>query len=262
MAHELPIARDRQEVSDYIDTLEQVKSPLLLTDLPGGFLEFTDAVYSGVERNDIYARKFDRGPQGLGAHWDVYDDRINPERSWVGVFNIAGTSAVAATFLESDLAEAYDKRYPKPTADAREARRHFSALAFGSPYADIFHGVLTPSTGIVLPQKIAGPDVVHEITPDNEAEPGQYIKIIVPRAEVRAEFENDGYMRLDEFVTSSIGMAVKREREMSDTEVNARAWVDALREPVPTERPSSRRARLGRSQRGGRSDSGGSTLYD
>ncbi len=155
----------------------------------------------------VYAQRNEREPEGRGAHFDVYQGFIEEDRAWIGIFNLAGSAAVKTAVLPPGLADAYFASFPEPTDEAFEARRHFSAIALGTPGVKIKEGRLKAGTGLILPQRATGPHVVHDIVPDSGTEPGRYIKMAVPNKKKTSQqrMSAGNYMPLDQLVTEQLG---------------------------------------------------------
>ncbi len=203
------ILREITQPKELTAALENIKKsdaqPAVLCHLGGGALRFAFAIFPSASAENIYAKCQERDSEGKGAHFDVHQAFIDPVYPWLGVFNFAGTSDVQAMELPDDLAQAYATRYQKIDEAAYEARRHFSSIAMQADDANIFHGILRERGGLVLPQ-LQHQHIVHEVTPQNERQPGSFVKLVVAgRSEAaREQLESDGYQSLDTLTTDAL----------------------------------------------------------
>jgi hypothetical protein len=170
-------------------------------------LAFAQAAFPDTDTDKIYAQKNEREPEGRGAHFDVYQGIIEESHPWIAVFNLAGSAAIRTTTLSPALSQSYFDIFPEPTDEAFEARRHFSAIALSTPGAEISGGTLEADTGLILPQRVGGPHIVHDIVPITKSNPGRYIKMAVPNGKKSSQerMMRGKYLPLDQLVTEQLG---------------------------------------------------------
>lgn len=207
--HEIPLITDENPMTDAILAMRgEHSNPAVLCQLGGGILKFAGVVFPDQKPDAIFAQSNDREPEGRGPHFDVYDQYLNPDFPWLGLFNLSGDADLVVADLPTDLAETYFRMYPHPTDEAFDARRHFSAIALGNPNAEKGTGRLKNGTGLVMVQRRDRPQVIHDIVPDHPEQPGKYLKLIVPSGakDARKRMESGGYKTLDEVISEGIGM--------------------------------------------------------
>ncbi|HET7059831.1 MAG TPA: hypothetical protein VFH99_00715 [Candidatus Saccharimonadales bacterium] len=203
-------------IFDEPDTLsEQIASrgkPLngnvaLLAELGGGILRFAGAAFPEADVDNVYAQYNERQPRGRGPHFDIYDKKISEDYPWLAVYNLAGRCSVAAAVMPNFLADEYDRLYPEPNEAAYNARRHFGALVLNSPKSDVYSGVLNAGGGLVLPQSGEKSYIIHEIVPEDPAESGSFIKMIVPeqKSKTLKELRDNGFIPLGELTRGIVG---------------------------------------------------------
>jgi hypothetical protein len=131
--------------------------------------------------------------------------------------------------------------YPGPTDEAFEARRHFSAITFQAPNTETFTGKLQPGTGLVLPQHPNGPHIIHDITPTNPKNPGEFIKLAVPSSDEEAveELTSRNYVTLDELIT----------RGLSEFIPDKPIGIDSILPVIETAKTTARRGRRAMAKR-------------
>lgn len=182
----------------------EIEDNLALARLGGGVIRLAQSIYPCVDMSDIYAELREREPKGQGPHFDVYPAAsLDAQHPWIGVYNVSGKVALKATVLESDLHEAYNRRYPEPSEDAYKARRDFSAIAFGDPGAEIYTALLGQGDAMVIAQAKNSPALVHEVEPLSPSNPGSFIKLAVPAKNSYGTklLEMTGMKPLDELLT-------------------------------------------------------------
>lgn len=173
----------------------------LLTQLGGGVLRFSEAVFPDIDRDRVYAQKFIREFTGKGAHFDVYNDFVDEEHPLIGVYNLTGHAVLRAVALSQDLQEYYDKQYPHPTDEAFERRKQVGDLTLSEPGITVMEGKIEPGIGMIFPQFRLGRHLVHDVVP-TKSEVGSFIKLAVPKNESTAtkELKSRGYEPFSQFV--------------------------------------------------------------
>ncbi|HVV25901.1 MAG TPA: hypothetical protein VHC21_02620 [Candidatus Saccharimonadales bacterium] len=205
-----------------------------LAQLGRGAVRFAEATFPGASSVDqIYAQFNERESEGRGPHFDIYNEGLDENYPWLGVYNLAGTCEVAAATLPDDMAKQYAELYPEPNEAAHAARRHYGALVLGADTSRVGTGTLEPDMGLILPQRPQGPHIIHEVVPKNAADPGAFIKMIVPKKdEENLELIGEqGFMLLDELLTGAIEPA-ETENDFEPT---------SILPPAPGRRKSRRR---------------------
>jgi hypothetical protein len=205
-------------VDEYIEkTQSGVEHMPAITMLGDSVLDFARCVFPGTTPGSVYAQYRDREYQGKGAHFDVYDERLQQDHQRIGVYNLAGSCAVRAAILPPALSETYDALFPEATHEAKLARRHLSEVAFLTPGVEVRNGQMDPSWGLILPQHVGGPDIVHAITPFISNDPGSYIKLLVPdhqNFDSVTAIKEEGYQPLDKLLEAGIMYWAKRNRSV------------------------------------------------
>jgi hypothetical protein len=225
MPNQIGVITEQQSLIENLDYLQTQRSEatslheaLLLCRLGGGLLQFAETVYQGAPLSNVYASNHQREPQGRGAHFDIYGKLLNPDYPWLGVYNTAGETKVKAGLLPKDLAKSYFERFPEPSEAAHSARRDFSSIALNSPNAEVHQGQLSDHMGLVILQRVTGPHVVHNIVPEDSEEPGDFVKIILPKRdeETLESVYKSGMVSLDQLVTQSLPGDTNTERQISN----------------------------------------------
>ncbi len=200
---DLPVATTVDDVRDRLRSITDGSSHReLLCRLGGGLLEFASAIFPPDEEHvpqNVHAQTNTREPRGKGPHFDIYGTLIDPKYPWIGVFNIAGPATIRTTELPPNLTTYYASFYTGFTPEARDARRRLGTIAMRRPQIGTLSvGLLDPGMGLVLPQPIDGPHIVHEIMPLDPANPGRFAKLAVPSGEKAAtdQLEKAGYVPL------------------------------------------------------------------
>ncbi len=206
---EIPIVTTHSQLSEEVISIRtNDQAGAFITEISGGILKFAEAAFPEIDRDKIYAQPNEREPEGRGPHFDVYGTLLDKNFPWLAVYNIAGLAVMNVTELPEDLAKSYFIRYPEPTDEAFEARRDFSSIAFKTPDSKhkILTGTLKPDSGFVLPQKIDGPHIIHDIIPKDQREPGRFIKLVIPSISkaTHKRMKDGGYEPLDELMTKVI----------------------------------------------------------
>jgi hypothetical protein len=200
------VASDEQlkvELDRYRDMADN-SVDAVLCELGGGVLHFTEVVFPEAEGDRLLVQKFEREPQGRGPHFDLYSPYIDEAFPWVALLNLSGTAGLTTTRLPEDLRAAYFARYDGPSDEAFDARRPLSSFALNAPGAEVRTGKLEAGRGLLLPQREAGPHIVHDIVPVGSAQ-GVFVKAVVAKAGTIEFLNEKGYVTLDEFTTKSIG---------------------------------------------------------
>lgn len=238
MTRELSVFTDQEQLTAVTSLrVSGEGSRAMLCELGGGILRFSDMIFPGAGQDAIMAQKFEREAEGKGAHFDVYGTLLSADYPWLAVYNLGGTATIRTVTLPEDLAAIYDKTYPEPTDTAYEARRHFAGIAFTVPDAAVSTGVLRPRTGLVLPQRVDGPHIVHEVTPFRADVAGEFVKMMVPSSddEAKATLAGLGYVSLDELVTRGLDSVAGTVSEISGGEISPAGFVvetDEEEEPL------------------------------
>lgn len=209
MARQLEAITDPVQLTAELDHILDSVS-LLLVELDGGLLRFSERVFPDADTGHVYAQKFQREAEGIGPHFDLYGSLVDSEYPYLGVYNLRGENDLKTVKLPDDLAKSYAENYPEANNEAYEARRHFGAIALGSPRLDVATGRFNPGMGLIFPQSERGAQIVHEVTPLDSSEPGEFVKLTVPLDEAATDkIEEIGYITLDELVTKSLGATIK-----------------------------------------------------
>jgi hypothetical protein len=223
---ELEIIRTPEALTDKVLSIPTDSHPeAFMTELGGGVLRFAEAAFPNTDRERIFVQSNDREPEGRGPHFDVYGKLLNEDYPWLAVFNLSGLALLSAMDLPEDLAKSYFDRYPVPTDAAFDARRLFSLIALQVPDAetDVSMAQVGPGSGFVLPQKIEGPHIVHDIVPTDAQNPGKFVKLVVPASsnEAKTRMKDGGYEPLDELLTRGIGGVILETGSQKDREVTS-----------------------------------------
>jgi hypothetical protein len=251
MAEQIEVITDMLKVAETMAELKNsvevaaglgksIEVPPVLVDIDGGLLHFVGAAFAGLGAVSLHAEKYDREPEGRGAHFDVYDDYLSVNYPWLAVYNLAGTSAVRATVLEHELELNYNRLFPEPNDAAYAARRNYAAIAFANPEAKIYQATLTPGMGMILMQHAGVQSIVHEVVPKNSAKPGSFMKLVNSRFDEQRVpiIESHGMKPLDEVLTQAL-IAAEQPVHTSAPATNA-----AARSGVLTSRPPRRSCNL------------------
>lgn len=195
----------KEHVQEMVGGAETTKA--LLGQWPGGILEFAGVAFPGFSADEIYAKKHDREPEGHGPHFDVYTPYVNKDLSWIGHYNLSGVVELTIANLPEDLAKSYDARYPLPTNEAAEARRHYSRIALGDPAVKKQETLVIPGTKLLIPVNPDVPYLIHEFVPRDPTDSGSYVKMILPSEQKTAHkiLCEAEYEPLDVFVTKALG---------------------------------------------------------
>jgi hypothetical protein len=178
----------------------------VLCELGAGVLNFVSAAFPNLGARSIYAKHFFREPGGRGAHFDVYGKLLDKAFPWIGVYNISGYASLIACRLPDSLAGSYFREHPEPSDEAYEARRHVAADALAVPGIKPIKGILDRHSGLILPQLADGPYWVHDILPLRPDDPGQFVKLLIPKNSPDAgmRMSMNGYAPLDAVLTASL----------------------------------------------------------
>lgn len=168
-----------QEVRQ-IYTIEELRADEMvkICHLGGGALQFAEVIFPSAPISGLQAERYEREPEGRGAHFDVYDPTLDEQYPYLGVFNLSGEAEVTVAALPKDLAEVYAQRFPEPNEAAYQARRDFSSIALNATDTEVFTGTLKPGSGLVIAQKSAGPHIIHNVVPKHASDPGEFIKLV------------------------------------------------------------------------------------
>lgn len=221
MAEQLKVCETEKDFGEAVERLGE--TDVILAKYGAGLLDSVGVVFYEYGIDDVYAQYNVRESGGRGPHFDVYDGLLAPE--WLGHYELAGSATIRTTVLPADFQESYFDRYPvgQPHGEAAyNARRLFSQMAFDEPGVEVFEGHIEQGTGFVLPANEGGPYVVHEITPDNDDEPGAFVKLIVPRTtpDALSQLDEYGYQPLDKWVTKMlVKAALPRKKDRREQEV-------------------------------------------
>jgi hypothetical protein len=189
-----------------------VDESLFAASLGRGVLKFASSTFPGSLSSEVYAQESQREPEGKGAHFDVYEDLLDPERPWLGVYNLAGNISVRAALLPPELQLSYRHSFSATSEEAKSARINYSSIALLDPKTEIRSIELAEHTGLVILQKKDAPYVVHDISPLNTSEPGFYVKLVKPDSTKtsRSNLERVGFRTLDDYVTEAIEKSSRR----------------------------------------------------
>lgn len=214
MAELISTCETADEYSKAIGTLESGEHKIVLARYGAGILDFASRTFPGVDLNNIFAQFNKREPGGRGPHFDVYGKYLDETMPWIGHFTLkSGAATLRATLLPLDLQESYFSRYPNETAageNAYRARRHFSWIAFEQPGQHTATAEIPPLSGMALPVSANKQYIVHEITPDDDTEPGSFIKLIKPTDDPRLRetlMSDMNYMSFGEYITERLSSA-------------------------------------------------------
>ena len=202
MSHELEVITKPRVLRAELEAIRQgAETEVLLTELGGDMLKLAGVAFRDVEGDEIYAQRFEREPEGRGAHFDIYNERLSEEYPWIALYNLEGTNTITTAKLPEDLANDYFDVYPEPTDEAKVARRTFSKLALKRPEVATSTGQLGPNMGLILPQHINGPHIIHNVVPNNVENPGSFVKMVVPANQEEASLlEESDYLPLEDFL--------------------------------------------------------------
>jgi hypothetical protein len=245
MAHEIDRIQEYEKFSSQVDGLRAVDpanpsitadQAVALSELGSGLLNFASAAFPGAEVHQIYAKHYQREPQGRGAHFDVYGNTVHSDYPWLAVYNLSGKAAVSVAILPEDLAKSYNKRFPEPTEEAFGARRNYSSIALASEEVETYTGTLDKDTGMVILQRPGGPHVIHDVVPENPDNPGQFVKLARPADLQTAQdkIEQDGMVSLDELVTK---MAREHKPETDEFDEGTAQTGSSLSDGIPPSGP-------------------------
>ncbi len=217
MAHEHPITiieepEHLSQVAGYRSETFDENELALLTNLGSGAVRFALAAFPKATLNSIYGQNNERSSEGRGPHFDIYNKGLSSKYPWLGVYNLAGSCTVSAAIMPDALAVEYNNLYPEPTEEAYGARRHFGAIVLNAAATNVYRGIMKPDMGLVLPQRPQGPNIIHEVVPDDPKNPGSFIKLIIPKndQDVLDSLGQQGFLPLDELLTKSIPAAEEK----------------------------------------------------
>lgn len=226
---DFPISIDQKEFTELILTIRErdLDTPLVCK-LGGGVIRFASAVFPEQDSSRLFGHTFEREDEGIGPHFDVYGDYLDTNFPWVGVYNLKGSANVKAIPLPADLTSTYRKMFPERSDEAGEARRHFGAIALGNPKAKPIKFSLKPGVGMVLPQRVGGVEIVHDVIPvhpgKDEPVTGKYLKIIMPNLDSQAAMDaltgEFGYKPLDGLITEAVGGEIVATPVLGLTKIN------------------------------------------
>jgi hypothetical protein len=185
MAHDIEILEDVGAITSRLESWRQDPElgEAMLVDIGGGLLRFSGVIFPDVDRDSIFAQRYDREAKGTGPHFDLHGQLVDPHYPWIGVYNLSGNNDLRAVRMPKTLFKAYNETYPVADEAAFKARRHFGALVLESPELDIATGGFEFNTGLILPQTADGPQIVHEIKPVDKDNPGKFVKLTTARSE-------------------------------------------------------------------------------
>jgi len=263
MADEIDLETRPERLALKADLILHGYDEAVLCNLGGGVLRFTQAIFPGVDASDVFAQKFDRSPEGSGPHFDLQGDLIDAGHPLIGVYNLSGSNSVKSVVLPSELADSYFKMHPEADDEAYSARRSFGAIALGNPKAKIYMGNLNPGMGLVIPQRPAGPHVVHEITPNDPNCPGSFVKVLVAPDDSKAKSvlrEEYGYLPIDDLATLGFSALAERAKTRAGSKNADRS--DTIKLPGVSVQPPPSRRRMPGIKRTSRGGFGGGGLLD
>lgn len=155
--------------------------------------QFVDRVFPGIGSGaTLYARTTTsygpaRGDQGFRFEW--FHDLCHPGYPLYAAFNASwGPAEYVAMVLDNDLLRHYLENYPPGTETAAAARRLISDLGF-KQNTPRDRGTIDTGVGMVIPQVLGMPAVIHRITPGALHGPGSQMSLVelfVPKQEPHA----------------------------------------------------------------------------
>lgn len=225
MAKTIEFIEDQESAQKAVNALrENERNDLIACRFGEGILKFVVNIFPDADLDMILAKKVEREPEGHGAHFDIYGERLDPDFPYVGVFNLSGEVNIEATELPKDMQESYFKHFRETDETAATARRSFGALALSAAGDNLTYGKLKPGNGFILPQHPEGPFVVHNVMPVDKQNPGALMKFIIPNIHVpkvkdeREVLSRAGYNALDTVVTEFVGGSVQSLPDISEEE--------------------------------------------
>jgi hypothetical protein len=236
MAHDFKVIDSSEELGMRLDAdlIHRKSAEAMLVDIGGGLLRFSDTVFPDLDRDRIYVQKFKREAEGTGPHFDLHGEIVDTNYPWIGVYNLLGNNVLRAVRMPKGLYKSYLETYPGADDSAFAARRHFGAIALNSSKLDRAEGVLDMNMGLVLPQTPSGPQIVHEITPTDSSNPGEFVKLTTAANESMIEvLRGEGYVLLDELVTEGLGGVIgtiRDQREPTISESDTQSTSEAIAE--------------------------------
>ncbi len=187
----LPIIIDPDELREAVRQLPEYPDRPIVARVPS-LEDYVTAVFGEeVASHSLMATHVDRPPNGIGPHWDVHNDLLDPNFPFVATFNRRGRATVRTAILDEELSRDYDKNFPDPTNEARRVRRHYGAIAFATAEV-VGMAEIGPGYGLVFPQLPGtdAPKIVHSIEPLYPSHPGDFIKFAVPNNTIEARDEH------------------------------------------------------------------------
>lgn len=165
---------------------------------------FVQGVFGEIDPEELLVKEVGRPQEGIGPHFDLHDDLVNPEHPFIATYNIHGEATLRATALPKELWDYYKSQYPEATEQAKIARRHLGALALMDPTSTVYKGTVRKGTGLIIPQVVGEPPLIHNIAPlsrhrsvPNPARgvAGKFLKFVAPRPTMKAlrTLEKEGY---------------------------------------------------------------------
>ncbi len=188
--------------------------------------EFVAAVY-GDDTTELMVQSVIRPQRGIGAHWDIHDPYVDPERPFVATYNRRGAAMLRATVLDDLLLQRYNEAFPEPTLEARAARRHYSNFAFKTAELT-YQAQITPGTGLIIPQVQGALPLIHNITPPSQhkarfiqyasrstSDGGEFVKFAAPGASDEAYniHIEEGYKPYEEFLDDEAAQRSQSQNE-------------------------------------------------
>ena len=228
----LPIITDPDELRQAVAELPNNPDRPIVAKLPT--LEaYVDAVY-GDDTASLMAQSILRPHRGIGAHWDIHSPYVDTERPFVATYTRRGFAALRATQLRERLHMDYIERYPKPTVEARAARRAYSKLALKTAEV-IYKADITPGTGLIVPQVLGASPLVHNILPEPiypswANDNGEFVKLVTPSEanDAHTAHQREGYRSYDDFLADEEArrQASERQRAQEDEERQRRSKLE------------------------------------
>lgn len=211
------IMMQSRKVFERANRLQNFDTGIEIIDDCPDILSFAESAFPEDSIQDIYAQKFQREHGGRGAHFDVYGEYL--KRPYLATYNLEDAAKIKWLDLPIELTRDYFSSYPEPTDAAKDARRHYSAIALGRPDAIIAEDEIEPKDGFIIPQYdhklIEVPPTIHDIRPKGH-NPGSFVKLVVPKNETVIDqvLAPRGYMRLGELATNAlVKLSVSRSKD-------------------------------------------------
>ena len=178
--------------------------------------DFVKGVFGDIEHTNLFVNTKVRMGSGIGPHFDVYENDINPEYPFVATYNTVGYATLRATALDSHLVDYYKTKYPEPTQEAWAERRALCGLAFAYPVNSVYEAAITPGTGLIIPQNdshYVAHNVLGELNGPYDI--GRFLKFSVPdnKAEAKANIRSELYTTYAQYLEQQHEATEQKKRE-------------------------------------------------